>query len=219
VAERRNFRGIVFDLDGTLIDSYEAIATSLNHARQAFGKPPMSIGEVRLQVGHGLESLIESWVDSEQVDRGVELFREKYTEVYSQATRLLPQVAATVENLLQLEIPMAVASNKPARFTAPILQGFGLDAAFKAILGPDTVGSTKPDPAMLTAAVAALALPREEVVYVGDMVLDVESADRAGLEVILLTGGSSTVEALRATGRTVLRHFSLIPSYLDSGAR
>jgi phosphoglycolate phosphatase-like HAD superfamily hydrolase len=77
VAERRNFRGIVFDLDGTLIDSYEAIATSLNHARQAFGRPPMSIGEVRLQVGHGLESLIESWVDSEQVDRGVQLFREK----------------------------------------------------------------------------------------------------------------------------------------------
>ena len=179
----------------------------------------MSIGEVRLQVGHGLESLIESWVDSEQVDRGVQLFREKYAEVYSQATRLLPQVAATVEKLVQLEIPMAVASNKPARFTTPILQGFGLDAAFKTILGPDTVGSTKPEPEMLTAAVAALALPREDVVYIGDMVFDVESADRADLEVILLMGGSSTVEALRATGRTVLRHFSLIPSYLDSGAR
>ena len=178
----------------------------------------MSIGEVRLQVGHGLESLIESWVDGEQVERGVELFREKYAMVYLQATRLLPQVAATIEQLTQRDVPMAVASNKPARFTGPILQGFGLDTAFKTILGPDTVGSTKPEPEMLTAAVASLELPREDVVYVGDMVLDVESADRAGLEVILLTGGSSTVEALRATGRTVLRHFSLIPSYLDCGA-
>lgn len=218
MAERRNFRGIVFDLDGTLIDSYEAIAVSLNHARAAFGRPPMSTGEVRLLVGHGLESLIASWVDTEEIERGVQLFRERYAEVYTEATHLLPQVASTLESLVRRGVPMAVASNKPARFTAPILQSFGLVSAFKVVLGPDTVGSTKPDPAMLNAAVEALAIAREDVVYVGDMVLDVESADRAGLEVLLLTGGSSTVEALRATGRTVLRHFALIPNYLAPGA-
>ena len=74
-------RGVIFDFDGTLIDSYEPIAESLNHVRQAHGLPPFPLAEVRGMVGHGLESLIEKAIGKGAIAEGVRLFREKYAAI------------------------------------------------------------------------------------------------------------------------------------------
>ena len=198
-------RGLVFDLDGTLVDSYAAIAESLNHARAGWDLPALSEDEVRHQVGRGLESLIADLVGPDRVEEGVVRFRDRYAEVYATGTLVLDGVPETLERLAGAGYSMAVASNKPARFTGPILTHFGLDHLFVTVEGPDTAGSTKPEPEMIRRCIRAMDLPAGDAVYVGDMVLDVESGRRAGVDVILVAGGSSTFEKLKETGAPVLK--------------
>lgn len=196
-------RGLVFDLDGTLVDSYEAIARSLNHARREAGLSAIGTDTVRGHVGRGLESLVEDLVPGAAVELSVRRFRERYAQVYAEDTRALPDVPDTVEALGRRGIPMAVASNKPARFGEPILEALGMRRWFRSVHGPDTVGATKPHPAMLRRAITDLGVDAADVLYVGDMPLDVETADRAGVRVALVATGSCDVSTLLATGRPV----------------
>jgi 2-phosphoglycolate phosphatase len=207
VREPGSTRGIAFDLDGTLVDSYQAIAESLNHARSAFGQPALSLDSVRASVGHGLESLVAELVGPDRVVEGVRLFRERYAQVYER-TRILPGVRSTLRTLSSRGYRMSVASNKPARFGAAIVSRLGLAPFLVAVEGPDLAGTTKPEPTMLRRCLLAMDVEPRQALYVGDMVLDVESAARAGVPVALVCGGSSSPAALRATGQLVLERFS-----------
>lgn len=207
VLEPSAVAGLIFDLDGTLVDSYEAIAASLNHARVAFDLDPLPTDDVRRAVGHGLEALVADLVGASHVDDAVRLFRERYAEVFLEHTTLLPGVRETLGELARRGFGITVASNKPARFGEPILQHLGLLPFVTQVEGPDRAGSTKPEPTMLRRCLQAMRIDRTEGAYVGDMVLDVESAARAGLPAVLVCGGSSTEDELRATGQCVLPSF------------
>jgi phosphoglycolate phosphatase len=198
----------VFDLDGTLIDSYRAIADSLNHARSAFGLPVLEAAAVRARVGRGLESLIAELIGPEHVAEGVSLFRERYAVVHARSTVALPGVLETLRGLDGGGYAMAVASNKPARFSAPILERLGLLPYIRCVLGPDVVDSHKPEPRMIERCLEILNVSPHEAVYVGDMALDVESAARAAVPVLLVPGGSSSTSALLGTGQRVLGAFT-----------
>ncbi|HEX5044207.1 MAG TPA: HAD-IA family hydrolase [Candidatus Polarisedimenticolaceae bacterium] len=200
----RRTRGIVFDLDGTLIDSYPAITESVNRAREGHGLSPLPADVVRAHVGRGLPALIADLVGPAHVEEGVRLFRERYAEVYATGTLALPHARTVVEALVERGYGLAVASNKPARFAEAILSTLGMRPAFRAVLGPDLAGTTKPEPTMLRLCREALGVERHETLYVGDMVLDVETAREAGVPVVLVPGGSSSPEALRETGQPVL---------------
>ncbi|MCP3979872.1 MAG: HAD family hydrolase [bacterium] len=215
----RNVRGIVFDLDGTLVDSYRAIADSLNHARAAFELPALDAAEVRRSVGHGLESLIADLVGPDRVEAGVRQFRERYADVFSELTVALPGADDALRALAAAGIRLSVASNKPARFTRLILDELGWLSMFDSVHGPDTVGTTKPDPRMIHRCAAEMGLSPDETLYVGDMVLDVDSAGRAEVPVILVEGGSSPAGDLRATGRRVLGSLKDLPPLLAAGER
>ena len=201
-------RAIVFDLDGTLIDSYRAIASSLNHARQRFGMPPLDSEAIRMRVGRGLGVVVAELVGTDRVERAVLHFREHYARVYVEETSALPGVRDTLERLHRAGFAMAVASNKPACFSRPILDSLGMLPYLTSVQGPDLVASHKPDPAMIHRCLEELAVGPAEAVYVGDMVLDVESAARAGLPLLLVPGGSSTPEQLQETEETVLSSFT-----------
>ena len=196
-------QGLVFDLDGTLVDSYGAIGESLNHARRSFGHAPLSDAEVRQAVGHGLESLIADSLGEEHVAEGVRLFRERYAEVYAGATHLLPGVADGLAALGERGLPMTVASNKPARFGRAIVESLEIAHHFVDVLGPDVVGTTKPEPTMIRRCLELMAVAPEQALYVGDMVLDVESGRRAGVHVALVEGGSAGRDQLLQTGLPV----------------
>jgi len=196
--------GVVFDLDGTLVDSYVPIAASLNHARAFWNLPALPVAEVRLLVGHGLESLVADNVGMDRVSEGVRLFREKYADVYTDNTHALPGALDVLRGLHGRGYRLAVASNKPARFSRPILERAGLLSFFSCVAGPDSAGSTKPDPEMILGCLSAMEIEPERALYVGDMVLDVESGDRAGVQVALVAGGSAAPDELRRTGRPFL---------------
>ncbi len=200
--------GLVLDLDGTLVDSYAAITASLNAARKRFGMAPLPEETVRRHVGRGLECLVAELVGADRVETAVAEFRRRYAEVFAEHTHALPGVTETLHELRRRGFRLAVASNKPARFGAPILAQLGLGGWIDVVEGPDTAGVTKPEPAMLRRCLAAMAVDPSRAVYVGDMALDVETADRAGVAVVLVPGGSCSATELRRTGRPVLRSFS-----------
>ena len=198
-----------------MVDSYRPIAESLNHARAHYRLEPLDLPTVRAEVGHGLEQLIGRWVGADRIDDGVRLFRERYEQVFAPATEPLPGVDAALCGLARAGYRLALASNKPARFSRAILRQLGWEPLFSAVEGPDTVGTTKPDPAMLLACLAALGTPADRTRYVGDMPLDVISGDRAGLAVVLVRGGSADEADLRAAGSPLLTGFAALPGFLN----
>ena len=215
-------RGVIFDFDGTLIDSYEAIGESLNHVRSSFSLPPYPAEEIRPMVGHGLEQLIVRAVGADRVEDGVRLFREFYATVCERKTTILPQVKETLDTLDRRGYLMAIASNKPSYFARDILKALEFDHLFVEVLGPNDVQRPKPDPEMLEIIIMRIGLSPEEVVYVGDMPLDVEAGRRAGVAVYAVpTGSASRDDLLQALPDRLLHRFTDLTTFLPtlSGAR
>ena len=200
--------GVVFDLDGTLVDGYLGIATAVNAARAAFDLPAMTTDDVRGRVGLGLSHLMEDVVGPERASAGAEIFRGVYDRVCVEQTRPVPALHATLAALGARGFRMSVASNKPAPYSIRILERLGLHPLFDTIEGPDTAGAVKPDPAMIAACLLAMRVRNDEALYVGDMTLDADSGARAGVPVVLVCGGSTAPDALRRTGLPVLETLS-----------
>ena len=205
-------RGIVFDLDGTLVDGYDGIAAGVNAARAVFALPPLPVDDVRGRVGHGLPHLMDDVVGRERAVVGTAIFRAVYDRVCEDQTRPAPALAETLSGLRARGVRMSVASNKPAAFSIRILERLAVRPYFDAIEGPETAGAAKPDPAMILACLRAMRVEIHDALYVGDMTLDAEAGARAGVAVVLLAGGSCPAAELAATGYPVLASFEdLLP--------
>jgi len=211
--DTRRVRGIVFDLDGTLIDSYDAIAESLNHAMRALGHPVVPLALVRRLVGRGLESLIERAIRHvdpsadcgvSTIARAVRLFRQRYDVICVEKTRLLPGVSETLAALSDRGYRLSVATNKPSYFAVRLLDGLGVGRFLDKVMGPDLVSRPKPDPEMVRAALEAMGVDASSALYVGDMPIDVETARAAGLTVVVLPTGSSDRAELATAGADLL---------------
>jgi phosphoglycolate phosphatase len=205
-------RGVVFDLDGTLVDGYQGIATAVNAARASFGLAPLARDEVKGRVGQGLSQLMEDVVGTERAEAGAAVFRSVYDAVCVDETRPVEGLDTTLAALRERGIRMSVASNKPVAYSIRILERLGVHAFFDRIAGPETVGVLKPDPAMIRACLAAMGVSAGEAVYVGDMTLDAEAGCAAGVRVVLVSGGSTPLQALRDTGHPVVTR---LPELLD----
>ena len=211
---------VVFDLDGTLIDGYAAIGDALGYAMRRLGEAELPAARVRGMVGHGLESLLEQAVGAGRAAEGVRLFRERYPEVAMEKSHLLPGVRETIETLEARGHPMAVASNKPARFSKMILDAKGIGDRSRGVGGPDAETPAKPDPAMLVRLMAAVGSSPGETVVVGDMEVDYEFARAAGCRVALVPGGSRTRQELASvTPDAFLETIVALPSWLTTLVR
>lgn len=197
---------MIFDLDGTLVDAFAAVADALNAARAAYGLPPQPLEEVRRQVGWGLVDLLTKNVGPERVGAATRLFEEHYAAHHLERTRLLPGARAALEDLAGRGARLGVASNKPPAFTREVLVRLGLAPLLGAILGPGPGIPPKPDPAMLREGCARLGTTPAETLYVGDMPLDAESAARAGMPLLLVpTGAVPAAELGRVPGARLAR--------------
>jgi phosphoglycolate phosphatase len=192
-------RCILFGLDGTLLDSYDAIAESLNLARSFFGLPPYARTEVVKMVGHGLENLMEKALGPEHAAAGVRIFRERYREISLTGSRLLPGVEPTLRTLRERRYLLAVITNKPASFSRRILDHLGVGDFIPVLYGPD-LAPPKPDPAMALRAIADLGCSPREAILVGDMLVDLETARSAGIPFYAVATGSDSREDLAAAG-------------------
>ena len=193
-------RAVVFDLDGTLIDGYDAIHEALGHALGRLGRPVPDRARLREMVGHGLESLLEQAVGPALAPEGVRLFRDVYPEVAVSGSRLLPGVVDSLAALEAAGLALSVASNKPPRFSRMILEAKGVADRFAAIVGPDAAHPPKPDPAMLAPLFSAMRSGPRETVCVGDMEVDVEFARAGGCGAVVVPTGSRSREFLSGAG-------------------
>ncbi|VTS08844.1 HAD family hydrolase [Tuwongella immobilis] len=194
---RDPIRAVLFDFDGTLADSFDAIIASVNHTRTAFGFEELSIDEIRAQVGWGLRQLMEVVVPSVNPEEAMAIYRDHHKTVMGTHTRLLPGVRTTVETLHKQGKKLAICSNKLVRFTQELIRVLEIAPFFDAVLGPDDVNNrAKPDPAMVLEAMKRLNVRPSETIYVGDMNVDIDTCRAAGIPVWVVPSGLQTAETL-----------------------
>jgi phosphoglycolate phosphatase len=174
---------IVFDLDGTLIDSRRDITTAINRMRAGYGLPPLGLEQVVLMVGEGARVLIERAVGEElpaaEIGPALRCYLAEYDAVLLDTTRPYPGVPEMLAALAG-SFPLALLSNKGEASSRRILEGLGLAPLFRLILGGDSLPTRKPDPAGLRLAAERLGVPVADLLLVGDTWIDAATAEAAG---------------------------------------
>jgi len=199
VATSLRYRAVIFDLDGTLVDSYAALTEAVNYARRRHGLHELSAARIRDFVGDGLETLLQRAFGSEQVPPSVrDAFETRYDEICCTESKVLADVEATLAELAGAGVAMAVCTNKPTSFSKKILDFLQLAPYFRAIVGPDLAGARKPAARHLLHTLAATSCAPGEALFVGDMPIDVHAARNSGIDVAVVATGSSSLDALRA---------------------
>jgi len=193
------YHAVLFDLDGTLVDSYAALAEAVNYARRQHGLHELSSARIRDFVGDGLEKLLERAFGRVDVPRSAQYaFEARYDEICCEESKVLADVEATLESLSELGVVMAVCTNKPTAFSRKILEFLNLARYFRAIVGPDEAGARKPDAQHVLHTLESTDCDPSDTLFVGDMPIDVHAARNSGMAVAVVPTGSSTAEALRA---------------------
>ena len=186
----RDYSAVVFDFDGTLADSYAAIASSVNHVRAQRGLPAMSIDEVKSHVGRGADYLLIHTIPGGNLADDMACYRTHHPTVMTTLTQFLPGAADLLKALHRRRKKIGLCSNKPRLFSQELLAYLEVSALFDVVLGPEDVPLPKPAPDMLQLAIKRLALPKEQVLYVGDMLVDIQTARSAGVRVWAVATGS-----------------------------
>src|SRR5262249_9620209 len=153
-------KAIVFDFDGTLVDSYQAITDSVNHVRAGHQLPPLTEPEVRRHVGRGPVYLLERTVPGVDLEADLARYRAHHPSVLRSGRRLWPGVQETLQALAASGLRLAVCSNKPGPLTRQLLECLGLARLFRAAIGPEDAPRLKPAPDMLQAALRSLQVDR-----------------------------------------------------------
>lgn len=191
---------VVFDLDGTLIDSAPDIHTAVNRMLAEVGSDPLDLVRVRSFIGNGVSVLTERVIAARGLAQPhadlLASFLRHYNADPATLTVLYPAVRETLTSLADAGHSLGICTNKPQVATRAILAAFGIDHLFGAVFGGDTLAVHKPDPAPLLATITALG--GGPTVFVGDSEVDAETAARASLPFVLFTEGyrKSPVNAL-----------------------
>jgi phosphoglycolate phosphatase len=191
-------KAVLFDFDGTLGDSYAAIAASVNHVRELRGLGPLSISEVRHHVGRGADVLMRETVPRGDPAENAALYKAHHPSVMYSGTHLYPGVADALRKLHARGLLLAVCSNKPVAFTRDLLPYLHIEDYFYQVLGPEDVPRPKPAPDMLLEGLKRLGVSAAEALYVGDMTVDIQTARAAGVRVWSVPTGSDDRETLLA---------------------
>ncbi len=191
----KRLTAIIFDLDGTLVDSSPAIVECMNYALAAKGLPPADPYAVKRGIGTALEEMFSSVTHDDPSELAL-LYRERYKEVFLEKTHLLDGVKESLQALKDRGYRFAVATAKPRYFTEPILEHLGVGHLFDAVAGAEEVARLKPCPDILHLVLSRLGSREGETLYVGDHPVDVAAGHAAGIEVISVTTGFHSREEL-----------------------
>ncbi len=201
-------RLVLFDLDGTLVDTAQDLAAALNRCRTLRGLEPTPVLELRPWTSHGARGLIRHAFGLEPSDAGYAPLRAEFLDHYEQAlcvhSRLYDGVEQTLAALESRGCLWGVVTNKPARFTEPLLHALGLRERASCVVSGDTATRPKPDAAPILFALDACRIDAPGCVYVGDDLRDVQAGRAAGVRTLAAAygylGGDDDVHAWGADG-------------------
>ena len=204
---------ILFDLDGTLIDSAPDLVGTLNIILKRHGRTTLTISAVKKLVGNGARALLErgfkeTGAPAENLDALTVEFIETYVPNCAVLSRPFSGVIETLDTFANSGYRMAVCTNKPQAPSETILTKLGLMQYFEVVVGGDLFPMRKPDPQHLLGALQLMDAPENPAIMVGDSYNDVASARNAGMPVIVVTYGYTTTPAHELGGDILVDHFS-----------
>jgi phosphoglycolate phosphatase len=209
--ERSSLRAVVFDLDGTLLDTLADIASSANQVLRELGFPEHPQADYRTFVGEGVSVLMsrvlpEQHRDAATRDRALARFQEVYDQRWNIETELYPGIRTLLAELASRGLPMAVLSNKQQRFTEMCVEHFLSEWKFAPVFGMRPDVPRKPDPAGALEIAAALGVSPRECAYLGDTSTDMQTAKAAGMVAFGVAWGFRSITELREHGAQQILH-------------
>jgi phosphoglycolate phosphatase len=209
---------LIFDLDGTLVDSAPDLRTALNEMLRERGRPPLSPAEVRRMIGDGATALVAralaasgaAAADRAALPRFLELYQANATRL----TRPYPGVPETLAALRRAGYGTAICTNKPQRATLAVLQGLDLAALFDAVAGGDRFVVRKPDPGHIFGLIGELGGQNGRAALIGDSEIDAAAAHAAALPLVLMRYGYARGDPEALAADALLDHFSDLPEAL-----
>ena len=178
------FGHLIFDLDGTLVDSRADLAAATNYMLAELGRPLLSVSEVEKLIGLGARVLSAQALGPERVhltERGYDLFMDYYNVHLLDHTGPYPGIAALLEVVQGCGVHLSVLTNKPERPAKAILSGLGLASSLATVVGGDTLPQRKPDPSGVYALQRETICPLNETLLIGDSDIDVQTGRAAGI--------------------------------------
>lgn len=197
----------IFDLDGTLIDSLDDLTAAMNVTLVRYGYATVDRETVRRAIGNGARNLVRrtfsaaSRQNPEEIVATVEAalpeYREEYAKRCTDKTVLYPGMREWLEALKRQGARLAVLTNKPEDLAIRILNGLDAAVFFTRVIGPESAGALKPDPAGIKLIMEQTGIPAERTILIGDSTVDIHTARNAGIASCGITGGIGDDEALR----------------------
>jgi phosphoglycolate phosphatase len=212
---------ILFDLDGTLVDTAPDLAAAMNAVLVHFGRSPVDVDAVRHMVGHGARRTIARGLQltgggSEAlVEAGFPLFIDHYTANIAVGSRPWPGVETALDQLAGKGAVAAICTNKPVALAEALVAALGWSGRFAAILGGDSLPAKKPDPLHVKQTLARAGGVPARAVFVGDSAVDVAAAQGADLPAILTSFGYSDVPAAKLGADIIIDHFDALLPAID----
>ncbi len=224
VANHRPVRAVLFDLDGTLLDTVGDLACAANRMLAAMGLALREESEIRNFVGKGTAKLVERCIggDLARLEEALGVFSAAYLEESGRSARIYPGVLEGLALLATQGVLMGCVTNKPEAFTRPLLRQMDLAKYFTTVVSGDTVARRKPDPMPFVHACAQLGVACEEALVIGDSANDAQAGRAAGCRVLCVPYGyregqplesldcDAVVDDVRAAAEFVLRANSTI---------
>jgi phosphoglycolate phosphatase len=192
-------KAIIFDLDGTLIDSVTDLANSVNYTLAEIGLPGHTRDEIKGFVGDGVQKLIKRSLGQTHMDRfdqAFATFMHHYDLHCTDNTVLYPGVAETLSKLAET-YSLAVLTNKSLKFSLKILEALRVRSYFREVLGGDSLPTKKPDPAGILYLAEKWNLKPDQIIMVGDHATDIETGNKAGCKTIFINGGIGETRGLQ----------------------
>ena len=191
---------VVFDLDGTLLNTIADLGMACNHALEQMGYPPHPLSAYKFMVGDGIRKLLERAepdADPATIDKLLRYFREYYDAHCTDHTEPYPGIPQLLDDLVKKGIKVAVATNKYQSAAERIIQHYFPQIPFVAVMGQIDGRQTKPDPSIIFAILNDSPTPKADVMMVGDSAVDIETARRACVGSVGVTWGFRPVSELR----------------------
>ncbi len=203
-------RLIVYDLDGTLVDTLEDITRAVNHMAQQFDAPALAADEVRRFVGHGLHQLVKSCLktdDPRRIERGAKIYRAYYADHLVDHSRLYPGVREVLEHFKGRT--QVVVTNKPNPFSRDILHALDVERYFWNVIAGDEEYPKKPDPTAVRSLMDQAGVSPNDTLLIGDSPIDVQTGRSAGVVTVgVLHGFADATDLSAAAPDALVRDFT-----------
>jgi 2-phosphoglycolate phosphatase len=217
-------RAVLFDMDGTLLDTAPDMVSALNTLRAEEALPPMAYEAVRSAVSHGAVRVVSTGFPDASAEKSSALQR-RFLEIYrgslSRGTRLFPGMGEVLDSLADRRLKAGIVTNKAGWLTEPLLEDMGLRERFDCVVSGDTLAERKPHPLPLLHAAKLAGVEPGECIYVGDAERDVQAGHAAGMAALVANYGYLRADEDSSTwgGDGYLERALDLLSWLDASGR